>query len=82
VAPSSTPSHIPPDDGGFKYEPQAAGPADTTTTDTIQDRANEILRDGLKAVKRLPRRYGLNNSLSLVRKSGAPIRLSCFAQCS
>jgi phosphoglucomutase len=49
-----TPSHNPPDDGGFKYNPPAAGPADTSTTKTIQDRANEILGDGSKAVKRLP----------------------------
>lgn len=49
-----TPSHNPPDDGGFKYDPPAAGPADTNTTNTIQGRANEILTDGLKAVKRLP----------------------------
>nr|HMQ52205.1 phosphoglucomutase [Anaerolineae bacterium] len=49
-----TPSHNPPDDGGFKYNPPSAGPADTGTTKTIQDRANEIMRDGLKAVKRMP----------------------------
>lgn len=49
-----TPSHNPPDDGGFKYNPPSAGPADTHTTWHIQDRANEILRDGLKAVKWLP----------------------------
>ncbi len=49
-----TPSHNPPDDGGFKYNPPSAGPADTTTTKTIQDRANEILKDGLRAVKRIP----------------------------
>jgi phosphoglucomutase len=49
-----TPSHNPPEDGGFKYNPPAAGPADTSTTRTIQDRANEILENGLKAVKRLP----------------------------
>ncbi|MBI5301102.1 MAG: alpha-D-glucose phosphate-specific phosphoglucomutase [Chloroflexi bacterium] len=49
-----TPSHNPPEDGGFKYNPPSAGPADTTTTKTIQDRANEILKDGLRAVKRLP----------------------------
>lgn len=48
-----TPSHNPPEDGGFKYNPPAAGPADTETTRVIQDRANEILRDGLKAVKRM-----------------------------
>ena len=43
-----TPSHNPPEDGGFKYNPPAAGPADTETTGIIQRRANEILRSGLK----------------------------------
>lgn len=49
-----TPSHNPPDDGGFKYNPPSAGPADTQITKQIQDRANAILRDGLRAVKWLP----------------------------
>lgn len=49
-----TPSHNPPDDGGFKYNPPSGGPADTQTTKRIQERANEIMRDGLKAVKRMP----------------------------
>jgi len=49
-----TPSHNPPGDGGFKYNPPAGGPADTNTTQTIQDRANEIMRDRLTAVKRMP----------------------------
>lgn len=49
-----TPSHNPPDDGGFKYNPPSGGPADTSTTRTIQNRANDILTDGLMAVKRLP----------------------------
>ena len=49
-----TPSHNPPDDGGFKYNPPAAGPADTTITQKIQERANEILSGGMKAVKRIP----------------------------
>jgi phosphoglucomutase len=49
-----TPSHNPPDDGGFKYNPPEGGPADTETTKAIQDRANEILREGLRAVKRWP----------------------------
>jgi phosphoglucomutase len=49
-----TPSHNPPDDGGFKYNPPAAGPADTETTGIIQSRANEILCDGLADVKRIP----------------------------
>ncbi len=49
-----TPSHNPPSDGGFKYNPPAGGPADTGTTRRIQDRANEILADGLRAVERVP----------------------------
>jgi phosphoglucomutase len=49
-----TPSHNPPEDGGFKYNPPTAGPADTSITKTIQDRANEIIRDGLKDVRRIP----------------------------
>jgi phosphoglucomutase len=47
-----TPSHNPPDDGGFKYNPTHGGPADTTATKWIEDRANQILRDGLREVKR------------------------------
>ncbi len=54
-----TPSHNPPRDGGFKYNPPNGGPAGTETTRTIQDRANEILRDGLKAVKRMGWEKGL-----------------------
>lgn len=49
-----TPSHNPPDDGGFKYNPPSGGPADTTITAQIQRRANELLADGLRAVKRMP----------------------------
>lgn len=49
-----TPSHNPPDDGGFKYNPPEGGPAGTETTGLIQDRANEIMQNGLKEVKRLP----------------------------
>ena len=49
-----TPSHNPPDDGGFKYNPPTGGPADTETTNIIQDRANEILMQGLKDVKHMP----------------------------
>ena len=48
-----SPSHNPPDDGGFKYNPPNGGPADTDTTKWIQNRANEIIRGGLKDVKRL-----------------------------
>ncbi len=49
-----TPSHNPPRDGGFKYNPPDGGPAGSDITGSIQDRANEILRDGLKAVRRVP----------------------------
>ncbi len=47
-----TPSHNPPRDGGFKYNPPHGGPADNTATDAIAARANELLRDGLDGVKR------------------------------
>lgn len=49
-----TPSHNPPMYGGFKYNPPTGGPADTSTTKWIQNRANEILKDGCRAVKRAP----------------------------
>ena len=49
-----TPSHNPPGDGGFKYNPPSGGPAGTDITRQVQDRANEILGDGLSAVKRIP----------------------------
>ncbi|HSZ77175.1 MAG TPA: phosphoglucomutase (alpha-D-glucose-1,6-bisphosphate-dependent) [Chthoniobacterales bacterium] len=48
-----TPSHNPPSDGGFKYNPPNGGPADTDVTDWIQNRANELLRGGNKGVKRI-----------------------------
>ena len=49
-----TPSHNPPPDGGFKYNPPDGGPAGTDITRQIQDRANELLADGLKGVRRVP----------------------------
>ncbi|BBX17688.1 phosphoglucomutase, alpha-D-glucose phosphate-specific [Mycolicibacterium duvalii] len=49
-----TPSHNPPRDGGFKYNPPNGGPADTDATGAIARRANEILRDGVAAVRRIP----------------------------
>lgn len=49
-----TPSHNPPRDGGFKYNPPNGGPADTDATGAIAKRANDILRGGLKEVKRVP----------------------------
>ena len=48
-----TPSHNPPEDGGFKYNPPEGGPADTDTTRWIEQRANAILQDGLKSVRRM-----------------------------
>ena len=48
-----TPSHNPPRDGGFKYNPPSGGPADTSITKIIQDRANDFLRNGLNGVKRI-----------------------------
>jgi phosphoglucomutase len=49
-----TPSHNPPTDGGFKYNPTNGGPADTDATGWIQDRANALLRQDNKSVKRIP----------------------------
>jgi phosphoglucomutase len=49
-----TPSHNPPEDGGFKYNPTNGGPADTNITKWVQDRANELLRSNNAGVKRLP----------------------------
>ncbi len=49
-----TPSHNPPEDGGFKYNPSNGGPADTQITTWIQDRANALLMDGLRGVLRIP----------------------------
>jgi len=48
-----TPSHNPPEDGGFKYNPPHGGPADTRTTRWIQDRANELLKNRLAGVRRI-----------------------------
>jgi phosphoglucomutase len=49
-----TPSHNPPEDGGFKYNPPHGGPADSQTTSFIQARANEFLESGLAGVERVP----------------------------
>lgn len=48
-----TPSHNPPQDGGFKYNPPSGGPADTSVTGAIQERANQILQGGLREVRRV-----------------------------
>lgn len=48
-----TPSHNPPEDGGFKYNPPNGGPAETSTTKWVQDRANQIMADGMRDVRRM-----------------------------
>jgi phosphoglucomutase len=55
-----TPSHNPPEDGGFKYNPRKGGPADTDVTRWIEDRANELLRKRNAGVKRVPYKQALN----------------------
>ena len=55
-----TPSHNPPQDGGFKYNPPNGGPADTDVTRWVQDRANELLRGGNAEVKRVPHERALH----------------------
>ncbi len=57
-----TPSHNPPEDGGFKYNPPNGGPADTDITGWVQDRANALLRAGNKDVKRIPYESALKAS--------------------
>ena len=54
-----TPSHNPPPDGGFKYNPPDGGPAGTDATGWIQDRANEIIANGMTSVRRVPLRTAL-----------------------
>jgi phosphoglucomutase len=49
-----TPSHNPPEDGGFKYNPPNGGPADTGATRWIEDRANQLLEGGLRQILRMP----------------------------
>jgi phosphoglucomutase len=57
-----TPSHNPPEDGGFKYNPLNGGPADTYVTHWIEDRANELLRNCNAGVKRVPYKRALSAS--------------------
>lgn len=57
-----TPSHNPPDNGGFKYNPPHGGPADTDVTSNVENRANEILAGGNRAVKRMLYERALNAS--------------------
>jgi phosphoglucomutase len=57
-----TPSHNPPEDGGFKYNPVNGGPADTDVTHWIETRANELLRNGNAGVKRVAYKVALSAS--------------------
>lgn len=57
-----TPSHNPPEDGGFKYNPPHGGPADTDVTKAIENRANELLGAKLQGVKRMPYEQALRSS--------------------
>jgi phosphoglucomutase len=56
-----TPSHNPPEDGGFKYNPPDGGPADTSITKAVEERANALLADGLRGVKRTPAERALKS---------------------
>ncbi len=58
-----TPSHNPPEDGGFKYNPPHGGPADTDVTRWIQDRANHLLQEGNMGVRRIRYERALNTDL-------------------
>ncbi len=67
-----TPSHNPPEDGGFKYNPPDGGPADTDITGWIQKRANELLRSGNKGVKRVTAEAALRASTTNPRDLISP----------
>ena len=83
-----TPSHNPPDDGGFKYNPTNGGPAGPEITTGVQNRANEIMRDGLKAVKRMPYKQALQAAttqkedfaIAYIRDLGNVLNLEKVAQ--
>src|SRR5262249_14914590 len=67
-----TPSHNPPSDGGFKYNPPNGGPADTDVTNVVQNRANELLRGNNKDVKRTPLESALKASTTHAHDYVAP----------
>ncbi len=67
-----TPSHNPPEDGGFKYNPPDGGPADTDVTGWIQKRANDLLRGGNRGVKRIPIASAMKASTTHERDFVAP----------
>ncbi|MDQ6759642.1 MAG: phosphoglucomutase (alpha-D-glucose-1,6-bisphosphate-dependent) [Acidobacteriota bacterium] len=67
-----TPSHNPPADGGFKYNPPNGGPADTDVTGWIQDRANELLQARNGGVRRMPYQQALQTSTTQARDLREP----------
>ncbi len=67
-----TPSHNPPRDGGFKYNPPNGGPADTDITGWVQDRANQLLRDGNRAVQRVTLETAMQAATTHVEDYVAP----------
>ena len=80
-----TPSHNPPEDGGFKYNPPNGGPADTDVTGWIQDEANRLLEDGVDAVQRgrrtsapEPRRASTTSSAAMSADLGAVIDMDAI----
>ncbi|MDR3574667.1 MAG: phosphoglucomutase (alpha-D-glucose-1,6-bisphosphate-dependent) [Anaerolineaceae bacterium] len=67
-----TPSHNPPQDGGFKYNPPSGGPAGPEITKVIQQRANDLLRSGVKGIKRLPLERALGTATTRAYDYRAP----------
>src|SRR6202034_2510664 len=67
-----TPSHNPPEDGGFKYDPPHGGPADADVTTWIESRANELLRQGVSKLARVPYERALREGLVRVHDFATP----------
>ncbi|MDE2646355.1 MAG: phosphoglucomutase (alpha-D-glucose-1,6-bisphosphate-dependent) [Bacteroidota bacterium] len=67
-----TPSHNPPEDGGFKYNPPHGGPASSGLTKAIQERARELMACGLKGVKRIPIKQALSASTTIEKDLMTP----------
>ena len=76
-----TPSHNPPEDGGFKYNPPNGGPADTDVTHWVESRANELLRAGNAGVKRLPFNKALAGSDHAPGRPDAAVRSRSQERC-
>ncbi|MEN9603963.1 MAG: hypothetical protein RL545_652, partial [Actinomycetota bacterium] len=75
-----TPSHNPPTDGGFKYNPPHGGPADSDATNWIANRANEIIANGLRAVKKAtPAGVAYNFKDNYISQLGSVINMDAIA---